>query len=77
MQEFQFELLEDSDTDTKAGMLLTLLRSFTYTTDNSTRENMLVIAEETLMPFTGAAQNAINRLTIKTHKALLRTSIVQ
>jgi hypothetical protein len=77
MRTFEHDLLRDSDTDSLAGVLLVLLRSFTYTDDNSQRENMLVIAEETLMPYTGAAQDAINQLSIKTHKALLRSSVVQ
>lgn len=74
---FSSELLEDSDTDTLASNLLCVPRCFTYTTDNSTRENMLLAAEESLMPYIGGVHKAITRLTIKAHKQLVKVGGVQ
>jgi hypothetical protein len=71
LQAFQWELMEDSIEDNLAGILLALLRSFTYTTDPTQRENMLLAGEEALMPYIGAVSDAITRLSIKAHKALI------
>jgi hypothetical protein len=70
LRPFEFDLLEDSGTDEKAGCLLALLRSFTYTTDSAQRENMLVAAEVALMPYVGATSDALRRLSIQAHKSL-------
>jgi hypothetical protein len=70
IQVFDNDFFNDTD-DIKASMLLALLRSFTYAED-SVRENMLVTAEETLMPFTSAAHDALDRLAIKAHKTLIK-----
>jgi hypothetical protein len=70
---FQWELMEET-IDEKAGALLAVLRCFTYTTDDSTRENMLVAAEAALLPFIGAVHKAVDALAIKTHRQLIRAS---
>jgi hypothetical protein len=77
VQTFEFDFLSDSSADTKAGVFLALLRSFTYTTDDTERENMLLAAESVLMPLTKACEKAINRLAIKTHQAIIREAGMQ
>jgi hypothetical protein len=74
---FEFDLLSDDSADTKAGAFLALLRSFTYTTDDTERENMLLAAESILMPLTKACENAMTRLAIKSHQAIIREGGVQ
>ena len=68
---FEWDFLED-DRDEKAGTLIALLRSFTFTTDNAERETMLLAAESMLMPFTRACEDALKELGIKTHQAIIR-----
>jgi hypothetical protein len=72
---FQFDMLEADDE--RAAMLLAVLRSFTYTTENSDRENMLLAAEAVLIPQIGAAYKAVDQLTIKAHQQLIREGGVQ
>jgi hypothetical protein len=69
---FDFDLLEDSGTDEKAGNLLAVLRSFAYTTDNTEREEMLRAAEEALIPFIGVVSDAVTELSIRAHQQLLK-----
>lgn len=76
-QEFAGDFAEDSNTDRKASIFFTLLRSFTYTQDDTARENMLIAAEEVLMPHIGACHDAIAALTIKAHQAIIRKGSVQ
>jgi hypothetical protein len=77
LQALQFDLLEDTNTDTKASALLVLLRSFTYTTDSTARETMLNAAEEALMPYIGVVHDALDRLSVAAHQELLRVSVEQ
>ncbi len=71
LQAFEFEFLENID-DELAGILLAVLRSFTYTTDAHRRESMLIAAEAALMPFIGAVYKTMDQLSVKTHQALIR-----
>jgi hypothetical protein len=65
------------DGDEGAGVLCALLRSFTYTTDDSERETMLVAAESVLMPITQACEDALTKLAVKTHRALIQAGGTQ
>lgn len=76
-QEFADDLMQDSDTDRKASAFFTLLRSFTYATDSTVRQNMLVAAEEVLMPHIGACHDALDAITIKAHQAIIKKGGVQ
>jgi hypothetical protein len=77
VQMFESDFLEDSGNDEKTSILLALLRSFTYTTDNTERETMLLAAESALMPYIGAVSDAITELSIKGHQALIRNGGAQ
>jgi hypothetical protein len=72
LQAFEWELLEDTREDNLAGILLAVLRSFTYTTDDHRRESMLIAAEVALMPAIGVVSEAIDQLSIKAHQAIIR-----
>jgi hypothetical protein len=72
LQAFEFVLLEGSDKDTLAGNLLVILRSFAYCQDDAKREAMLISAEEALMPYIGVVSEAIDRLSIRAHQAIIR-----
>jgi len=72
LQAFEFELMEDSKEDNLAGILLAVLRSFTYTTDAHRRESMLIAAEVALMPAIGVVSEAIDQLSIRAHQEIIR-----
>lgn len=77
LQIFRWELIQDSDTDNMASNLLCVLRAFTYTANNTDRETMLHHVEESLMPYIGAAFNALDKLAIRAHKQLIKVGGTQ
>ncbi len=72
LQAFEWELMEDSKEDNLAGILLAVLNSFAYTTDDTKRESMLIAAEAALMPSIGAVSDAVRQLSIKAHQEIIR-----
>jgi hypothetical protein len=71
VKSLECELLEDSG-DNLAGILLALLRSFTYTQDDTRRESMLIAAEAALAPCLGVVSDAIEQLSIRARHSLIR-----
>jgi hypothetical protein len=65
---FIYHLVEEGDEE--VGILLALLRSFTFTTENLSRENMLNAAEEAMLPHIEAAHNVLMQLSIKGYESL-------
>jgi len=76
LKSLEWELLEDSG-DNLAGILLALLRSFTYTQDDTRRESMLIAAEAALAPCLGAVSDAIEQLSIRAHQEIIREGSIQ
>ncbi len=77
LQAFEWELMEDSKEDNLAGILLAVLRSFTYTTDAHRRESMLIAAETAVLPFIGVVSEAIDQLSIRAHQEIIKEGGVQ
>ncbi len=77
LQAFEWELLEDTREDNLAGILLAVLRSFTYTTDARRRESMLIAAEAALAPCIGAVSDAIEQLSVRAHQEIIREGGIQ